>query len=304
MASNIVLSAGVRANLLTLQSTSNLIGKTQDRLSTGLAVRSPVDDAVKFFSGKALTERAADMSSRKDSIDQGVSALETVLEATSAIEDLTKQMKGIIDAARSQTQAQRAESATQLGELANQIQNLVNDATYKGLNLINSSTSTLSVRFSDKSDSKLDINGVNFNASAYFVNSAGAALSIGTLSGGVVACKIGFGTALSGFVFSNASDLATFNELADLAVARLDETISNLRAKVATVGNNAAILQVRLDFTSEYVTKLQVGADKLLLADLNEEGANLVALQTRQQLGVQALSFAGQAEQSVLGLFR
>lgn len=65
-----------------------------------------------------------------------------------------------------------------------------------------------------------------------------------------------------------------------------------------------ALLQTRLEFTETYVNTLQAGGDKLTLADLNEEGANLLALQTRQQLGIQALSFAGQAEQGILGLFR
>ena len=64
------------------------------------------------------------------------------------------------------------------------------------------------------------------------------------------------------------------------------------------------MLQTRLDFTESYTGVLDEGAGKLTLADITEEGANLVALQTRQQLGISALSFAGQSEQSVLSLFR
>lgn len=70
------------------------------------------------------------------------------------------------------------------------------------------------------------------------------------------------------------------------------------------MATNSDILKIRLDFTSEYTNVLQTGADKLTLADLNTEGANLLALQTRQQLGIQALAFAGQSEQSILSLFR
>ena len=70
------------------------------------------------------------------------------------------------------------------------------------------------------------------------------------------------------------------------------------------LGANVAILNTRLDFTAAYVNTLTAGAGKLTLADLNEEGANLLALQTRQQLGIQSLAFAGQSEQSILGLFR
>ena len=83
----------------------------------------------------------------------------------------------------------------------------------------------------------------------------------------------------------------------------MGKTIENLRAKAQTIATNISILNVRLDFTSQYVNTLEVGGDKLRLADLNEESANLLALQTRQQLGIQALAFAGQSEQSVLALF-
>jgi flagellin-like hook-associated protein FlgL len=299
------LSAAVRANLLSLQNTTSLINRTQNRLSTGLAVSSPVDDAVKYFQAKSISDRAKDLSLRKDGIDQGVSALQTALEATTSIEDLANQMKGIIDSARSGDKSQRAEFGDQLQELAKQIQKLVNDATYQGLNLLNSTASTLNVRFSDKSDSKLEIVGNDFNMSAFFLNSAGTALyTQAGVSGTLIASKLGFTLALSAYNFSLAGSLALFNSKADLAIARLDKTISELRAKSATLANNIAILQVRLDFTKQYVDVLQEGSGKLTLADLNEEGANLLALQTRQQLGIQSLAFAGQAEQGILGLFR
>lgn len=301
--SDVTLSTAVRANLLSLQKTTSLIDRTQGRLSTGLAVASPVDDAVKYFQSKSLGDRAADLTDRKSGIDQGVSALETALKATDAIEDLTKQIKGIIDSARSADKTQRAEYADQIETLVDQIQKLVDDASYQGLNLLNSTASTLSVRFSEKSDSKLDTTGVDFNKSTYFLNSASSAAnatdktrlltSIGFTAGG-----------LSSFDLTDASELASFNKMADLAILSLDKTVSNLRSKASNLANNVAVLRVRSDFTSQYVDTLQSGADKLTVADLNSEGAGLLALQTRQQLGIQSLSFAGQSEQSIMGLFR
>jgi len=302
---DVTLSSAVRSNLLSLQSTTSLIDRTQSRLSTGLSVASPVDDAIKFFQSKSLNERASDLSDRKSGIDQGVSSLNTALQAANALEDLTKQIKGIIDSARSGDQDQRAEFKDQVQELGKQIQKLVNDASYQGLNLLNSTASSLNVRFSEKTDSKLSVTGNDFNISAFFLNTGGTALyTLAGASGSKLLTQLGFGAALSTFSFSVATTLATFNEQADIAIARLDKTISNLRAKAASLANNVAVLQVRLDFTKEYVDTLTDGAGKLTLADLNEEGANLLALQTRQQLGIQALAFAGQAEQGILGLFR
>ncbi len=300
--SSISLSSAVRANLLSLQETTSLINRTQGRLSTGLAIASPVDDAVKYFQAKSLSDRASDLAARKDGIDQGVSALNTALKATDAIESLVGQMKGVVDGARSGDKSQRASSAKQLRELAGQIQKLVDDSTYQGLNLLNSTASSLNVRFSEKADSKLEIKGNNLNVSAFFLGSAGVALGISKAT--AIVSELGFTKAISLYNFSLAGSLALFNKAADMAVTRLDKTISELRSKAATLASNVAILQVRLDFTKQYVDVLEQGAGKLTLADLNEEGANLLALQTRQQLGIQSLSFAGQAEQGILGLFR
>ncbi|MFQ5619966.1 MAG: flagellin, partial [Rhodospirillales bacterium] len=97
---------------------------------------------------------------------------------------------------------------------------------------------------------------------------------------------------------------AAFTNQVNSLVTDLQSALDTLRTKTKTLGSNVALLQTRLEFTESYVNTLQTGADKLTLADLNEEGANLLALQTRQQLGVQALSFAGQAEQGILALFR
>ncbi len=303
MTTNISLSATARSNLLALQNTASLIGRTQDRLSTGLAIRSPMDDAVKYFQAKSLSDRASDLSERKDGIAQGVGTLETVIKATDGMEKLVKQMKGIVESASSQSKEDRKEATIQLKELATQIQRLVDDASYKGLNLLNSTASTLSVRFSEKTDSKLDVKGVDFNSAKFFLDKAGAVQSLSiTKTAGDVASALGFTAALSAYGLSDATDLASFNARVVDVMQGLDKTISNLRSKAATIANNAAILNVRLDFTKEYVNVLQGGSDKLTLADLNEEGANILALQTRQQLGIQALALAGQAEQSILRL--
>jgi flagellin len=90
----------------------------------------------------------------------------------------------------------------------------------------------------------------------------------------------------------------------DTAIVQLDAALAELRSSAQTLGSNVALLQTRLDFTENYTADLNGGAAKLTLADINNEGANLLALQTRQQLSISALAFAGQAEQGILSLFR
>ncbi|GGF56311.1 hypothetical protein GCM10011332_07240 [Terasakiella brassicae] len=310
---DITLSTAVRSNLLSLQSTSGFIERTQGRLSTGLSVAGPVDDAVKFFQAKSLSDRASDLMNRKSSIEQGINALKTALEATSAMEKLVDQIKGVIDSARSGDPTQREAFNKQIGDLGQQLSHIVGDATYQGLNLLNSTASSLSVRFSDSADSKLKVDGINFELSGFIqvATGGGSFSAVGltfetaaTEMGQKLLSALGFVAGISTFEFSTAATLASFNEQADLAVLSLDATISNLRAEAAKMAGNVAILQVRADFTQEYSNVLGSGASQLTVADLNEEGANLLALQTRQQMGIQALSFAGQSEQAVLGLFR
>lgn len=316
MVDKVTLSSSSRTNLLSLQRTASLISTTQNRLSTGLSVSSAMDDAVKYFQAKSLNSRAKDLSERKDAIDQGVSALDATLKATDAMEDLVQRMKGLIDASRSQTSSQRTQTKNQLFELYNQVENLVQDASYNGLNLLNDSNAKLTVRFSDKADSKIEVQGVDFQDGGYFVS--GYADDNGTpadTSDDVAAGTALFAAAptdadnfLAGLGFTADLDAYTdqsdFDTDANNAILNLEATVNNIRGKTATMATKADILKVRADFTKDYVNVLSSGGDKLTLADLNEEGANLLALQTRQQIGIQALSYAGQSEQSVLSLFK
>ena len=89
----------------------------------------------------------------------------------------------------------------------------------------------------------------------------------------------------------------------DTAINKLDSALSTLRSTASTLGSNASLISIRLDFVDLLVTQLEQGAGKLTNADLNEESANLLALQTRQQLGVIGLSIAQQSEQAVFRLF-
>jgi len=101
--------------------------------------------------------------------------------------------------------------------------------------------------------------------------------------------------------------VATTNWVADAdidnAINDLDSALSTLRSSAATMGSNAAVLSLRLDFTTNLINSLEGGASKLVNADLNSESANLLTLQTRQQLGTIGLSIAQQSEQSILRLF-
>ncbi|WP_420549385.1 flagellin [Curvivirga sp.] len=296
--SDIALTAAQRTSLLSLQNTQSLSERTQTRLSTGRAVNNVVDDAVNFFRAKSLTDRAADFDLKKAEIDQGISTLNTSLQAIESIDSLVKQMKGIVESARSQSTTERKSSTTQFEEIGKQIYQLVEDASYQGLNLINSTNSTLDVSFGTRTASKLQVSGIDLNATAGDTDAL-FTVTVFTNDGDAINVS-NFG--LSAGSFTSFGDANSEVDKANDMIQVLDKGIERLRGHAATLGSNVAILQTRLDFTNNYVNELTVGSDKLTLADLNEEGANLVALQTRQQLGIQSLSISGQQQQAVLGL--
>ena len=135
--SDINLSGATRTNLLALQRTTDLIARTQERLSTGLKVNSAIDDAIAYFQAKSLTDRAGDLAVLKDDIDQGVSSVETATQGLQSIVDLVEQMKGVALSAKSDADtSNRSKAAMQFNDLRSQLDNLANDASYKGTNLI------------------------------------------------------------------------------------------------------------------------------------------------------------------------
>ena len=272
---NITLGAASRSNLLSLQSTTSLIGRTQGRLSTGLKVASALDDASAFFTARSLNNRASDLTQVKDKVDQAISAVTNAVQAIDSATKIVEQIRGIAESAKSAaTAAERSTLSNQAVQLATQLNNLINDSSYNGVNLLKATPDNLQVNFNEDSTVELTVAGSNLTAA-----NLGADISAVTNNWGTV------------------GDInADINEYAS--------ALGQLRTASQTFGSNATLLATRKDFTETLVNTLKEGADKLTLADLNEEGANLLALQTRQQLGINALSLASQSEQAVLSLFR
>ena len=176
---------------------------------------------------------------------------------------------------------QRQSLAKQFNDIREQITKLARDSGYNGVNLLNSDQ--LSVAFNERTDAdkaQLTIKGTDFTAGK---------------DDGTSGLKLKAVTATGVDGFQKNSDL-------DDVDSSLTTALSSLRATASTFGSQLAIVQTRKDFTNELVNTLKSGADGLVLANNNEEAANLLTLQTRQQLSSQALALASQQEQSVLRL--
>ncbi len=294
MSSNIVLGLATRQNLLSLQDINANISTSQSHLATGLKVASAIDDAVKFFQSQSLLNRASDITQRKDTIDQGISSLTTATQATQSVVSILQQMQGLLNSAKTETGVQRKATASQFDTLGLQLNNLVNDASYQGLNLVNSTATTLTLQFSITSTSTLKIKGYNQLVSKLIASNG---LVSAAVKGSVYATNF---AGLNGG-WSTVSTTGTSS--LDAAFNTLQNAIFQAQANAQALGGNVTFLQTRLDFSSQYAATLQGGSDKLTVADVNVESTNLVTLQTRQQLAIQSLSIATQSEQAVLRLF-
>jgi flagellin-like hook-associated protein FlgL len=390
--SDITLSAGIRANLLSLQQTSDLMTLTQNRLATGKKVNSALDNPLNYFQSSSLSARANDLSGLLDQMASGISTIQAANNGITAITSLVQQLKATVQQARSDgTQAAvsagtgtdfslaatpattgnltfhvggstvaiavgdgaatptaltvdqlvssingnsalnsfvkasnvsgklhlqdltttaiqvdgadgsqnitgtgtttnalaagtagtistvRQSLMNQFNDLLTQIDKAAGDAGYNGINLL--AGDDLKLNFNENGTSNIHIQSKDANGNKFVLTAGNLGFSNGTTN------QFADNTALDSLSNTVATALTT------------------LRTQATSLGSQLSVVQTRQDFTKSMVNTLQTGADNLVLADTNEEGANLLALQTRQSLSTTALSLSAQADQNVLRLF-
>src|SRR5262245_11650899 len=273
MGADIVLSAGVRSNLLQLQKTADLITSTQNKLATGKRVNTALDNPINFFTAQGLQNRASDLGNLLDSMATGINTIQAANNGITAITKLVQSAQALSSQAMQTSDTSiRAGLATQFDAIRGQIDQLAADAGFNGINLLDSNTSAdLTVTLNEGATSSVTINAVDFTAAGLNVTASTGA-------------------------WATTADIQA-------ATTDLTTALATLRSQAQAFGSNLSTVQIREDFTKATINTLQTGADSLTLADSNEEGANLLALQTRQQLSTTALSLASQASQAVLRLF-
>jgi len=270
--SEIVLSNGVRSNLLQLQQTSDLISSTQNKLATGKRVNSALDNPINYFTAQGLTVRANDLNALLDTMTTGINTIQAANNGISAITKLVQSAQSLVSQAQQTSDTTvRATLASQFNSIRSQIDQLAGDSGINGVNLLNGDN--LTITLNETGTSTVVIAGVTDNSAGALAINASANNWAGT------------------------TDISA-------ASAQLTTALVTLRSQSQALSSNLQTVQVRQDFTKAMVNTLNTGADNLTLADSNEEGANLLALQTRQQLSTTALSLAAQADQNVLRLFQ
>ena len=269
---DITLSASAQANLTALTKTASLLGQTQKALSTGKNVNSASDNATAYFASQGFLNSANNLNGIKSGIS---TALQTVSSFDNSITDITSvitQLQGVATQALGTTDTTvRAGLASQFNSLTTQLDLLVNDATFNGTNLLNSTSNSLVVYFNATNTTALTITGVNVTAAGLLTTSGKDAAN----------------------AWAAATDIQT-------SQSYLLTALSTLNTDAATFGGNASLLQTRQDFTSNLISSLSNASNALVQADTNTEGANLQALQAQNQLGIVSLGVSNTLAQAIL----
>jgi flagellin-like hook-associated protein FlgL len=287
MSGNITLTSGIRQNLFSLQGTQNLLELTQSRLASGKKVQTALDDPINFFAAQGHQQRAGDLAGRKDEMGEAVQTVRAANNGIEAISTLIEAAKSLANSALSaDTTTEASNLGAQFNTLLDQLDTLASDSGYKGINLLDGTNVTLQVKFDEKGDSNISLTG--FNGSSGQAGGGGLGISDAT-------------TGAAATYWADASAVST--GAIDAAISDLDDAVTTLRAESKTLASNLSVITTRQDFTTAMINTLEDGAADLVNANMEEESANMLMLQTRQSLGISSLSMASQAAQSILKLF-
>ena len=279
MANSINTNGGALVALQTLNATNKALETTQNRVNTGLKVSSAKDNGAIFA---IATSQRAEMGAQdavRQSLQRGQSIVDVALAAGDTVTSALNELKGL--AVAIQDAAAGSDTANKLNAdftaIVKEIGSALSGAKFDGVNLFDINTAAIQVTTST-SGSKFDLKAVS------------AAATDPTKGAAVTGPP-----ALAAYDFANTTERTAAN---------VDRAISSFASTLADLGTKSKSLDRQMTFVNKLQDSLETGIGNLVDADLAKESARLTALQTKQQLGVQALSIANSSSSILLGLFR
>lgn len=276
MAFSVNTNAGAMAALQSLNATNKKMDVTQSRINTGLAVSTTKDDSAKFTVAQSLRGDLGGLNAVSSSLNNAKSVTDTAIAGAEQISDLLNQMKSkAYEAADAGLDAaSRTAIDKDFAALKGQIGTIIKSSEFNNTNLLdNTFTGTKTVAALQS----LDVTSTLAVANQSFDTSVDTAIGAGGIN---------------------------TQATAQTMVGTLDTVIASVNTSLSDLGAASRKIEGQLKFTSKLSDVVSTGIGNLVDADLAKESANLQALQVQQQLGVQALSIANQAPQTILSLFR
>jgi flagellin len=268
--------------LQNLNATQADLATTQNRINTGMKVSSAKDDGAIWAIAQNQRATASSLDAVKDSLNRSISTVDVAMSAGTSISDLLSQMKSKALAASDVTLDTNSRTAMSqdFSSLREEIKSAIANATFNGANMITDSTGTspppTTVQALASADGKQSIT--------------------------VAAQDLSFGTA--GALQSLATASLSTATISHALLTVIDSAIAKVSASLGSLGTGSKALTSHLTFIGKLQDSITSGVGNLVDADLAKESARLQSLQTKQQLGVQALSIANQSTSVLTSLFR
>ena len=268
-------NVGALVALQNLNATNSELSRTQNRISTGLKVGSAKDNGATWAIAQNQRATSLSLNAVKDSLARGSSTIDVALAAGESVSDLLTQMKEKALAASESTLDTSSRNALNedFKALRDQIAKAVSNAEFNGANLLDGSTTAMGALANASGTSAITVLGEDLSLSGTVVT-VGSTASIGTASA------------------------------ASTMITTVQSSLDNVSASLSRLGTSSKAFSMHQSFVSRLQDTIDAGVGNLVDADLAKESAKFQALQTKQQLGIQALSIANQAPQSILSLFR
>jgi len=270
-------NVGAMVALQNLNATNTELATTQTRINTGLKVASAKDNGAIWAIAQNQRATSQSLNAVKDSLQRGSSTVDVAVAAGETVSDLLLQMKQKALAASDTTLDTNSRIALNddFKSLRDQITKAVNNADFNGTNMLKNAGSTI-MALANADGTQL------ITVAAQDLSLGGS----GALSGIAAAASIGTQT------------------LANSMIALVNTAITQVSSALSQLGTGSKSIQSHLNFVGKLQDTLDAGVGNLVDADLAKESARLQALQTKQQLGIQALSIANQSTSPLMSLFR
>jgi flagellin len=268
-------NATATAALTNLMSTQTQLAMTQNIISTGKTVNSAKDNGAIWSIANTMTAKVASLDAVKDSLNRAQSTIDVAMAAGNQVSDLLTQMKSkaLAAADTSLDSTSRASLNEDFKSLRDQIASTTANADFNGINMIKSGGTTIEALANDSGSARLTV--------------AAEDLSLG-----------GANVTLSATAsFATAAAASAY-------VTTLNTDLTLVNTALTNLGTGSNALASHLTFVNSLQNSLTTGISNLVDADMASESAKLQALQTKQQLGVQALSIANSSTSILLSLFR
>ncbi|MEP1930496.1 MAG: flagellin [Roseibium sp.] len=306
--SSLMTNASAMTALQTLRSTNSGLAETQNRISTGYRVSGAEDNAAYWSIATTMRSDNMALGAVEDSLGLGAATVDVMYTAMDSTVDVMNEIKAKVVAAKTPG-VDRGKIQADITELQNQLQSTADSAVFNGENWLSvddsaagySAAKDIVASFS-RAGGSISIETITIDTASIDLYNAGAGDGVLDLDRGFAALTNVTGDGIADVDISAVTDA----DLAglDTVIAGVDTALGEITDAATTLGSVKKRVDLQKDFVSALRDAIDRGVGQLVDADMNRESTRLQALQTQQQLGIQALSIANQGSQNILSLFR